>query len=410
MKKILIIDEYELIRNYLSKKLASYPMQIFAARNGLEGMILLRKSDPDLIIMDTYLTRKTFKEILTEKLENPNIAAIPIIILATHKGNLPDTILRKYNIRFVLAKPLKVDLLFKAITSVLGIPLPIDPTPCILEVHFNTDILFIEIANGLNQEKIELLAYKIMELLELYKASKPKILLIMSDITEHTTTPEKFTLLITTILNHTSVEMVKLLTSSEIVRTSLESNTAFAKIEITDRLEKAMNSLTGIKITDFLEEGKNIIKKDFLSNTETLHREEENIALKFDRETKQLTQTTIAVVDDDPIIHQLIQAALLNSNGNVQCFLNGKEFIAAGNTLNFDIIFLDLVMPIMDGFHVLSYLKEHNIHCPVIILSAYTSLETVERVRKFGVKSYLMKPLHGDTVRRKTWEILKKNF
>ena len=56
MKKILIIEESPLFREYLGKKLAEFDVEIIQAANGLDGMLTLRSEIPDILIMDYFLT------------------------------------------------------------------------------------------------------------------------------------------------------------------------------------------------------------------------------------------------------------------------------------------------------------------------------------------------------------------
>jgi DNA-binding response OmpR family regulator len=63
-------------------------------------------------------------------------------------------------------------------------------------------------------------------------------------------------------------------------------------------------------------------------------------------------------------------------------------------------------MPEMDGFTVLQRMREKKITRPVIILSAFTQRETVIKALKFGVKSYLSKPLKPADIMTKTEEVL----
>ena len=72
MKKILIIDESSLFREYLSNKLTSKGFEVVQGTNGLDGSVKMRRELPDLIITDYYLTRKSSREVLQEKKGNPN--------------------------------------------------------------------------------------------------------------------------------------------------------------------------------------------------------------------------------------------------------------------------------------------------------------------------------------------------
>jgi len=77
---------------------------------------------------------------------------------------------------------------------------------------------------------------------------------------------------------------------------------------------------------------------------------------------------------------------------------------------DFDVVFLDLVMPEMNGFEVLHNLKQRGIEVPIIIFSALTKKETVAKAVSYGVKSYLIKPIKPDKLFRKATEVLKANF
>jgi DNA-binding response OmpR family regulator len=94
----------------------------------------------------------------------------------------------------------------------------------------------------------------------------------------------------------------------------------------------------------------------------------------------------------------------------VHTFSNGREFLSAVRSRVFDLVFLDLRMPEVDGFGVLAELSAQDLEMPIIVLSAVTQRESVVRAFKAGVKSYLVKPLKPEQILRKTLEILKANF
>ncbi|MDC7125065.1 MAG: response regulator, partial [Spirochaetales bacterium] len=76
----------------------------------------------------------------------------------------------------------------------------------------------------------------------------------------------------------------------------------------------------------------------------------------------------------------------------------------------FDLTFLDLMMPKMNGFQVLQFLRQRRINIPTIIFSALTRKETVAQALDFGVKSYIIKPLKPESLRAKAFEILVSDF
>jgi len=409
MPKVLVIDESELIRSYLKKKLEAYGMEVIVAVNGFDGMIKMKNNLPDLIIMDYYLSRVSSLEILKEKKANPNTTDTPLI-MATSKIDRPKLLeIARYNVSKFFAKPIKMDALIEAVASILGMELKIDSTPCIIEAHFNDEMLFIEIARGLNREKIDLLKYKIKELLELYKVKVPKVLIIMSDIQIENADTGKLKVLFENIVGATRspAKAIKILTSSQQVKAFIQNHSNFGKIEITDSLSKAMDGLLGIKVSDFIDDGMNIVKSDFLVSQAPRSGKDETIQLRFAEEMRDIT---IGVIDDDLVIQELIKTAFSNTDWRVKAYENGRKFVDDLGNETFDLIFLDLLMPVLDGFGVLAYLKEKKVEMPVIVLSAVKERDTVVRAIRSGARSYLTKPISPGGIFKKTTEILKRNF
>ena len=79
---------------------------------------------------------------------------------------------------------------------------------------------------------------------------------------------------------------------------------------------------------------------------------------------------------------------------------NGKEAIEfiESNT-DFDLIILELVLPIIDGFEVLDYLEEHNIKKKVIITSSFKSKEVIKKIYDYDVEYFLFKPFNLNRVK-----------
>jgi CheY-like chemotaxis protein len=119
---------------------------------------------------------------------------------------------------------------------------------------------------------------------------------------------------------------------------------------------------------------------------------------------------SIAIVDDDFVIQELLKTTFEAIDAKVVTFSNGREFLTEVRSRVFDLVFLDLRMPELDGFGVLAELKAQDLEMPIIVLSAVTNREAVVRAFQAGVKSYLVKPLKPEQILRKTLEILKANF
>ncbi len=68
------------------------------------------------------------------------------------------------------------------------------------------------------------------------------------------------------------------------------------------------------------------------------------------------------------------------------------------------------MMPEMNGFEVLKVMKERQVKVPIIVLSALSKRESVVEALKFGVKSYVIKPLKPEWIRKKATEVLALSF
>lgn len=133
--------------------------------------------------------------------------------------------------------------------------------------------------------------------------------------------------------------------------------------------------------------------------------------MRFKSELESLKETgqeiKIAVVDDDVVIRTVLSKTFQAIQAKVSQFESGISFLADDNVNDYDLIFLDLMMPKMNGFEVLVKLKEAEIDTPVIVLSAISQREAVLKVLSAGVKSYMIKPLRPDAILKKAIEVLK---
>lgn len=112
----------------------------------------------------------------------------------------------------------------------------------------------------------------------------------------------------------------------------------------------------------------------------------------------------ILLVEDDTITN-FINTNKLNSLGlkDVDTVENGALAVDYLKNTCADLIFLDLNMPVMDGFEFLKYKKENNIcpNSPVIILTSSIRASDKEKVNEFdNIIDYLEKPLSYDKIKQ----------
>ena len=416
MKKVLIIDESDVFREYLAKKFTDQGFEVTAGINGLDGSLKLRKIIPDLIITDYMLSRKSCLELLIEKHKNPNTTAIPVMLLTTKIDKTKVVELAKFGVKKIYSKPVKIDSLFAGVSELLKVTMEVDDTPCIIETNFNDEILFIEVARGLNTEKIDILKFRINEIMKIYGVTIPKILLMASNIELENKDIYKFRNLLEILLSFTNekTDLIKVLTSSKTIQEYVENSADFKGINVTNNLGDALDELIGQKGDNFAQD--RVVEENLLSSRLPGNLQDDKIEMRFEAENLFRKLDTIgesvklAVVDDDFVIRQLLKTVFKPLNWKIDFYENGKKFVDALPGMEYDLIFLDLMMPELDGFGVMEYMQKNQVKTPVIILSALTQKETVLKAVKFGVKSYMTKPLKPDAIKRKTAEILNPEF
>ena len=421
MKQVLIIDESTLFREYLRMKLEENEIEASVGINAMDGIAKMKNQSPDLIIMDAHLSRQGYMEVLKQKKTSPNTANIPVIIMAQRMDQRRVIEMVPYNVKKVFTKPVKIDALFSTLSELMGVKFTIDTSPGIMEVHVNDNIIFIEIAQGLNRDKMDLLRFKILELIELYEIRLPKVIIMLSDINLSYADGPNLEKLLEIVIKTSKARQknIRILTRDEFTRQFMAGRQEYSEIEVVTNLQYAIDGLlTEVNPhSDNIETKAEIISSKILS-ADTAN-EEEALGLKFhvdsgkvsvDAIRESVKNLRIAAVDDDFIIQELIKNTFRETGAAVRTFSGGNEFIAAAFKEDFDLVFLDLIMPSGDGFDVLKKLQTRDTRFPIIILSAVTQRDTIIRAYQMGVKSYLIKPIKPEDIFRKSMEILKANF
>ncbi len=101
----------------------------------------------------------------------------------------------------------------------------------------------------------------------------------------------------------------------------------------------------------------------------------------------------VLLIEDSDFVRTTFLTVLMTGGFQVSAAKDGNEGIAAINKEKPDLILLDLMMPVMDGFKVLSFLKgdPKTADIPVIILSAKGNLEEIQKAMSLGAKDFLIK-------------------
>lgn len=109
----------------------------------------------------------------------------------------------------------------------------------------------------------------------------------------------------------------------------------------------------------------------------------------------------VLIVDDHKDNREILYHHLLFEGHAVETAANGQEALALLEKSSFDLILLDIMMPIMNGYEVLQRLKDHPTqrHIPVVVISANDDMNSVVRCIELGAEDYLSKPFNSVLLR-----------
>ena len=104
----------------------------------------------------------------------------------------------------------------------------------------------------------------------------------------------------------------------------------------------------------------------------------------------------ILVVDDDPINRSLLRRHLEANGHEIEEAQNGLEALDVLRRTRCDVVLLDIMMPVMDGFRTLAALKHDAVwrEMPVIMISGFDEVQSVARCIALGAEDYLSKPFN----------------
>lgn len=120
----------------------------------------------------------------------------------------------------------------------------------------------------------------------------------------------------------------------------------------------------------------------------------------------------ILLAEDDPSVQAIALLALTRvGKHEVRAVANGQEALEAVATETFDLILLDVMMPIMDGFEACRQLKSNTAtkDMPVIFLTAKAQVYEVQHGISVGAVGYILKPFDPMTLHKQIEEVLKSH-
>jgi DNA-binding NtrC family response regulator len=124
----------------------------------------------------------------------------------------------------------------------------------------------------------------------------------------------------------------------------------------------------------------------------------------------------ILVVDDEPNMLRLLRTILMDKTGyEVTTTNNPLEVSKLLQEKPFDLVVSDLKMPLVDGMDLIDIIKKIDAKLPIIIITAYGTLETAEEAVQKGAYDFITKPFRKETIlitirRALEWKKMQKEL
>ena len=116
----------------------------------------------------------------------------------------------------------------------------------------------------------------------------------------------------------------------------------------------------------------------------------------------------VLIVDDEPMIRQLLTDVLGDEGYMVETVSSGEDAVLKLRDQRFDFVVTDLMMPGMSGLQVVETVKQLDPETDVVVMTGYASLATAVECMKLGAGDYLNKPINIDEIRIKVAGMIER--
>src|SRR3954471_3542945 len=150
--KVLTVDDSKTVRIIVKKAFKPFDVEIFEAANGVEGLAVAAKENPDLILLDVTMPVMDGVEMLTKLKADAALKGIPVIMLTAEGGR--DNVLKiaKIGVRDYLVKPFMEEVLIEKCSRVVDLQ-PATEAPAKAKSIFDAaDILLVEDKPAITQQ------------------------------------------------------------------------------------------------------------------------------------------------------------------------------------------------------------------------------------------------------------------
>jgi two-component system cell cycle response regulator len=118
--------------------------------------------------------------------------------------------------------------------------------------------------------------------------------------------------------------------------------------------------------------------------------------------------TRVLTVDDSRAIRNIVQKQLTECGFEVDEAEDGEKGLAALEECVYDLVVLDVTMPVLDGPGMLAKMREAGHKTPVLMLTSESKRSVIAGCMKLGIDDYILKPFKPDELRGKVLKALKQ--
>lgn len=414
-KQVLIINAAPMFREFLKEKLSSENVSVEISDSRLDSFSKVVRILPDLIIIDIESSFDEVMDLLERKMSDPNAKRIPVIISGPVMDRAQISSLVQFGVVKYFSKPIKFDIFFEAIGKIIRVNLSMDTTPCVLEIHHNGNIIFVEIAQGLNREKISLLKYRITEMIDNYKIREPKMIVMMTNLQLSFVDGINVELLLDTVTADERIQHrnIKILSLDNFMDEFIDGHVEYVGVKVIKDLTSALGSLVGKNNSN--DEATDIIANSILAGDDS--DADGMVDIRFgadgadgDELNTEGSLLNIAIVDDDEVVRRILSQSFVALGITTETFDSGAKFAQAIQTKNYDLAVLDIFMQGVSGYDILKQLRGRERPIPVIVYSQAVQREYVIQALSLGAKGYLAKPQKPEVILKKAMEILHERI
>ena len=116
----------------------------------------------------------------------------------------------------------------------------------------------------------------------------------------------------------------------------------------------------------------------------------------------------ILIVDDERNIRTTLKMCLSGEGYDIETAVNGEDGLEKAEKNKYDLIFLDIKMPGMNGMEVLEELRKRGNKTNIVIMTAYGTIEDAVKAMKLHAVDFIPKPFTPDEIREKAKKVFER--